>query len=68
MDKENKETSTLAVKQSKTRFHYAVGTTLLTFAYMYFVKPEYHAPAWNFLMIVAGGFGVSKATEHLKIK
>lgn len=58
----------LATKQSKTRFTYAVGATLLTFGYFAIVPAEHHGPAWNFLMIVAGGFGVSKATEHLKLK
>ena len=58
----------LVEKESNTRFQYAVGATLLTFAYMFFVDPEHHAPAWSFLMVVAGGFGVAKATEHLKLK
>ena len=58
----------LAEKESNTRFKYAVGATLLTFCYFYFVSAEHHAPAWQFLMIVAGGFGISKATQHLKIK
>jgi len=58
----------LVKKESNTRFQYAVGATLLTFIYFYFVPPEQHSGAWQFLMIVAGGFGVAKATEHLKLK
>ena len=58
----------LAEKQSNTRFQYAVGATLLTFGYFFIVPAEHHANAWQFLMVVAAGFGVSKATQHLKIK
>ena len=68
MAEENQDAVGLVVRQSKTRFHYAVGSTLLTFGYMAITPPEFHAPAWGFLMVVAGGFGVAKASEHLKLK
>jgi len=55
-------------KETNTRFKYAVGSTIATFIYFYFVSAEYHTSAWQFLMIVAGGFGIAKATQHLKIK
>lgn len=58
----------LAEKETHTRFWYAVGSTLLTFAYFGIVDPEHHAGAWQFLMVVAGGFGIAKATQHLKVK
>ena len=55
-------------KDNQTRFKYAVGSTLFTFIYLAFaVNPDAGA-AFGFLMVVAGGFGVSKATQHLKLK
>ena len=58
----------LAEKETHTRFKYAVGSTLLTFGYFFFIPAEYHSHGWQFIMVVAGGFGVAKATQHLKIK
>ena len=58
----------LAEKQTHTRFWYAVGSTVLTFGYFAIVDAQYHAQGWQFLMVVAGGLGISKATEHLKLK
>lgn len=58
----------LAEKESHTRFKYAVGSTILTFAYMFFADGADHAGAFQFLMVVAGGFGIAKATQHLKVK
>lgn len=55
-------------KKTHTRIIYALAATLLTFGYFYFIDPQYHAGGWNFLMMVAGGLGLSKATEHLKLK
>jgi len=48
----------LAEKESNTRFQYAVGATLLTFGYFFIVPAEHHSSAWQFLMVVAGGFGI----------
>ena len=58
----------LAEKESNTRFQYAVGATLLTFGYFFIVQAEHHLSAWQSLMVVAGGFGISKETQHLKLK
>jgi len=55
-------------KDNETRFKYAVGSTLLTFGYLAFAANPDTGAAFGFLMIVAGGFGVSKATQHLKLK
>lgn len=55
-------------KKSNTRFQYAVGSTLLTFGYILFIPEADASSAFLFLTVVAGGFGVSKATEHLTLK
>lgn len=55
-------------KDNHTRFKYAVASTLLTFVYLALAKNPDAGAAFAFLMVVAGGFGVSKATQHLQLK
>jgi len=55
-------------KTTHTRFQYAVGATLATFAYLALAKAPDAAAGFAFLSVVAGGFGLSKATEHLTLK
>lgn len=55
-------------KKTHTRFIYAAGATLLTFAYLFATDSPDASAAFTFLSFVAGGFGLSKATQHLKVK
>lgn len=54
--------------RTHTRFWFAVMSTVLTFAYLFFTKEPDTGGAFMFLSVVAGGFGLSKATQHLKLK
>lgn len=52
--------------KSKTRLMYAVGGTIMTFAYLFFVVSPKTSEAFMFLGSLASGLGLSKLAENVQ--